>query len=647
MAFPQTGRATTILTTLLTGAIAFAGYLLTLAPTVTFEDSGELITAAVHLGVPHQPGYPLYTLIGHLFSHLPGEPVAWRLNLMSAAMSAGGAAFLCAALLTLVGERRPWPAHGIALATGLLAAWAFEPWEQAVITEVYGLNMLLTGAFWWTAIRWGMRRDAATVDRLWLLGAYIAGLAASNHTTALMMVPIAIGFALVHRPRYLRNPMAWVSGVAAFFAGLLPYLYLPLASRRDPWMDWGNPETWTGFWRTVTRQQYGIDQASTLAGFRDQMAVFGELFWSQWAGWGSAVVLFLAIAGLWNLWRKRRSLVALLVTGAFFAGPFTTWMTNFDVSNPAIAPEHTALVSVFYIPFYLITALTAGIGMWTLVEWSGGRAYLKPLLSAAMLLLAGAVAAANGPGVTMRDHRYAEHYAETLFRVMDADAVVFANWDPFYFPLNYYQYVEGRRPDVLAIDQQLLKRSWYLQWMRDHYPDFMASVGEAVDEFLKVVAPFEAGLPHDGNVIQRHYEGMINAMIDSAAAEGRPVYFTYEPPPGIAANYGRESVLAAIRLRQDPTDLLDLPIDSLDWSPYRHGPLPTERMALVFHGYYGRLILVRAQMADVAGRNAEAWQMYGLARDFFRNDSRLSARIDARLAQLAEAAPADSLPATP
>ena len=64
-------------------------YVLTLAPSVTLEDSGELITGAADFGVPHPPGYPLWTMSGFLFSHLvPFGSIAWRVNLESAVSSA-------------------------------------------------------------------------------------------------------------------------------------------------------------------------------------------------------------------------------------------------------------------------------------------------------------------------------------------------------------------------------------------------------------------------------------------------------------------------------------------------------------------------------------------------------------------------------
>ena len=56
------------------GLFAAILYGLTLCPTVYWYDSAEFAASAASLGVPHPPGYPLYTLIAHVFTWLPGEP---------------------------------------------------------------------------------------------------------------------------------------------------------------------------------------------------------------------------------------------------------------------------------------------------------------------------------------------------------------------------------------------------------------------------------------------------------------------------------------------------------------------------------------------------------------------------------------------
>src|SRR5918911_3455052 len=75
----------------LTGVVLL-GYLLTLAPTVTFWDAGEFIAAAKILGVPHPPGTPLFVMIAHVWAMIfPIGEYAFRTNLLSALLSALGA----------------------------------------------------------------------------------------------------------------------------------------------------------------------------------------------------------------------------------------------------------------------------------------------------------------------------------------------------------------------------------------------------------------------------------------------------------------------------------------------------------------------------------------------------------------------------
>src|SRR4030095_9462564 len=76
---------------------ALSLYGLTLAPTVTLVDSGELIVAARSLGVAHPPGFPLYVLLANLATSFPIGDIAMRVNLASALFGA-----LAAAVVTLV-----------------------------------------------------------------------------------------------------------------------------------------------------------------------------------------------------------------------------------------------------------------------------------------------------------------------------------------------------------------------------------------------------------------------------------------------------------------------------------------------------------------------------------------------------------------
>ena len=72
-----------------TTLITLLAYLCTLAPDLTLEDSGELAVGSYYAGVPHAPGYPIWTIYSWLFTVLlPFSNVAWRVAVSSAVAAA-------------------------------------------------------------------------------------------------------------------------------------------------------------------------------------------------------------------------------------------------------------------------------------------------------------------------------------------------------------------------------------------------------------------------------------------------------------------------------------------------------------------------------------------------------------------------------
>src|SRR4051812_14650085 len=88
---PPLFRSVDWFTMALTTFLVFLGYLLTIAPDLTLEDSGELATGSFYAGVPHPPGYPVWTMYTWLFTRiLPWGNVAWRVSVASAFAGAMG-----------------------------------------------------------------------------------------------------------------------------------------------------------------------------------------------------------------------------------------------------------------------------------------------------------------------------------------------------------------------------------------------------------------------------------------------------------------------------------------------------------------------------------------------------------------------------
>jgi uncharacterized membrane protein YvlD (DUF360 family) len=143
--------------------LAAALYLRTLAPGVLGGDSGEFQFAAWLGGFAHPTGYPLYLLLGYLWTHLlPFGDAAWRMNAFSAlwgAVAVGLLYLLARRILQMIAPPA-WPAS-IGRLLGLLAAaiFAVTPtfWSQAVVAEVYALNAALIVAILLALVTWAVR----------------------------------------------------------------------------------------------------------------------------------------------------------------------------------------------------------------------------------------------------------------------------------------------------------------------------------------------------------------------------------------------------------------------------------------------------------------------------------------------------------
>ncbi len=185
-------------------------YVLTMAPTVSFWDSGEFIASVNNLEVMHPPGAPLYMLIGRFFSmFVPAEYVALSVNLISVLASALTVLLTYLIIVRLIrrwqGDAATWstPQRIMALSGGVIGAVTFAAtdsfWFNAVEAEVYALSMFFTAAVVWLIMRWsaqarreeemlsgGQHPFGLTANRYLVLIAYLFGLAIGVHLLNLL-----------------------------------------------------------------------------------------------------------------------------------------------------------------------------------------------------------------------------------------------------------------------------------------------------------------------------------------------------------------------------------------------------------------------------------------------------------------------------
>jgi len=410
-------------------ALALGGFAFTLAPSVYFGDSGELTAAAFNLGVAHPPGYPLYILLGKLFTLLVpiGDP-ALRMNLLSSVFGA-----LVAVLVYLI-ARLMSRARLTAFLTSMLAVFSATFWSQAVIAEVYTLATLFFCLMLFLTLLWWTHKET----RIILLLALTGGLALTHHVTIALYYPILLLMILYNQPTLLRQWRLVLKAVGLFLAPFVLYAYLPISSAANPLNDWGNPETFSALIDHVSASQFGdLFLKYGLDGFLFQGENFLSIAARQWP----AVFFLMVLVGSVLEFRRDRRCATLI---------FLLMVVNLVFSLTYYITD----IEAYFIPAFLLMALLAGCLLERCYVAAG---QLKPVglskfAMAVLVLVCFWPAASNWAESDQSNNTMARDYGLNMLTSLAPDSALFVDGEAELFVLAYLKIVENVRPDVDLYD---------------------------------------------------------------------------------------------------------------------------------------------------------------------------------------------------
>ncbi len=419
--------------------IPFFVYLMTYCRTLYVGDSGEMITAAYYLGIPHPPGYPLFTVLGNLFSFIPVSNIASRVNLLSGILAALSCTFLYLFLLRF-SKSKTFSGQVIALAVVLSAAFSFTFWNQALMTKggLYELNALLLILIIYKLA------FAQTLKDI-LLAAVFFGCGLANHTT---MVPLSAVFVLFVFFSSLKKGVlsAAIDTFAFIFfsaatAGLI-YLYLPLRAAASPAINWGNPSNFDNFWRHVSRQQYSLPDPHdrSAAHFIEQGYGYLKALIRQ-----NNLIAILAPFGIFHLYKNNKRL--LLVLSAVFV---TTSIGIIFFTNYLLNSHDLYIVDPFLISSFLMIFIGGGAGLFLLKDTFPSAA---KYIAIASIFFAVFPLALNYYRTDKSRNDCALVYGKNLLRTPERNSLMFVAGDNSTFISCYLSKVEKLRPDLKIYDE--------------------------------------------------------------------------------------------------------------------------------------------------------------------------------------------------
>ena len=446
---------------------SFSLYLNTLAPSVAtlFDDSLEFQLVTYQLGIAHPTGYPLYTLLGKLFTLLPVGNVAYRVNLMSAIFGAATVALLYLLILQLatpkdrkIAEREQasieninhpptLPRHLGAILGALLLAVSRVFWQQATIAEVYTLNAFFVASLLWLVIVLSPPHQPGSAGIFGL--AFLAGLSLTHHRTMLLLLPaLALYLYLTHKPISWVRPGGYKKLLLTVLVGLAPlllYLYLPWRGHVGS-LDGTYQNTWAGFWQQISASGYTLFIFDNPFGQERHFAGAWQLLQGQFYTVGPGLIGLFYL--LWAGQSKR-----LALTGLAFLS-YTTFNLFYQVAD----------IEVFFIPVFVIWAAWSGAGLAFLFQlvlslkskrW---QPILGALLGVVFMFILIQLIQVNYPVVTQdytwQVHDYGLDMLQQPLPSTGQTAIIGILGEMTL--LRYFQQTEQRRPDIqtVAADQE-------------------------------------------------------------------------------------------------------------------------------------------------------------------------------------------------
>ncbi|NIM99711.1 MAG: DUF2723 domain-containing protein [candidate division Zixibacteria bacterium] len=430
-------------------------YGMTLCKTVFWWDSGELIANIAVLGIPHRPGFPIYVVLGKLFSFLPLWSFALRVNLLSCLFASFSLVIFYRIFQNSVSLFFPQMAKQkqAALISGfcflLVFGFTYSFWVQAVRAEVYSLNMLFFSLLLLLVVQY--LRDE-NLKNMYLFF-FLLGLGLGNHHLSLLSgVPALVFLLSISHPRSLLNLRRVTSCALFSLLGLSIYFYLPIRSLSDPLLAWGKVKSLSSSAGSVfaldTIRRMNLDFVSDIPARIWQLLV---LFSDQL----TFICFVISLIGFFLLFRYNRRLLAfLLLLVAGNCAVVTLMTTEFIPTNPDL---HGYLT-------FSIFALAFSFGMGVLLLLKHIRNSSSFVLRSSYVILA-AISLfpifEHYPEADLSKNRIAHEYGLSIISGLDSNSVLFLDNVNLNFISRELQYAEGIRKDVTVIDRGLLSFDWY------------------------------------------------------------------------------------------------------------------------------------------------------------------------------------------
>lgn len=497
-------------------------YIITLAPSVMQIDTGELAAVQAIGGIAHPTGYPLFTILGYLFLHIPLPfTKIYQANILAAVYCAASAVFIAKAIHLLIdysialksenikqkkGNRRGESDSFVYSHTEKITASIFGVliiglnstfWMQSTSTEVYSLQALLFAIILYTASRFHTSANPSLRECL-LLAA--ASLGFTNHMTTLLTIPglIYLYFSKMGFGKESLKRIPLLLGVSAFII-ILFYSYLYIRASQNPMLSWGDTASLDNLIRHISGKQYSVWLFSSVEEAKKQLSNYISSLPSVF---GYFPLLF-TLYGIPFIYRQNRKLFHFLLITYIFSVLYTVNYSIHDIES-------------YFLLSHIMLGIMASFGALRMLKFFRNKSLDFNIGAGSLGLVIVILLLLNYRQVNSSGTYVYEDYTKAVLGSLPQNSIVFSyQWDYFISSSYYFRLVENYRNDIAVIDKELLRRSWYYKQTDRNYPGLLDGVRNDVNSFIDEVKVFEKGGSFNSERLEYFYQSIMTNLIST------------------------------------------------------------------------------------------------------------------------------------
>lgn len=477
---------------------SFYVYLITLAPTVYFGDSGELISMAGYLGIPHPTGFPLYMLFSKLTLTIPFANPAFRVNLISAVFSGLAASFFFLTALKLTGNRlKGLLKYLLPALLALVFAFSYTNWSQSVVARIYTMNAFFCAAALYLLM---VYEEKPLKKYLYLLG-FITGLGAGLHLSFIIFSGLIWGYLLFARFKTVKTMIPAVFGFIALGASC--YLYIFMRGLADTGLKWQDFSGLQSFMDYFTQKQYRSKMAGrNLQGYIDFFSYIFPVILKDFSIFG----FIASLAGCAVTYFKKIKFRHLLLL--IFLSNIALLALYGNYSDMKLAFRY--LIPSFMISAVYLVYLSAHI-----LDVLETKKYAPvPVIAISALLIVMLFAA--GWRENNRSNNYiARNYAFDMAAGLPEKAALFTSGDNQIYPLAYVKFAEKKLAGITVYDiiPTVFKDIKALAEKSGTY----GQVGNIIQGFKDGIGPMFTVMEISTNMFFQPQHGFVHKLNDGTA----------------------------------------------------------------------------------------------------------------------------------